>query len=195
MNRKIYRAHLVFGLISVSLFIAALQAQGAATIWTGPSISFTKSNFGNPSLAANQDRMTSDIWISRSSSQGLFNVFSEPGFTHYLSPSGTEWANGSLANYASLSYTDWNSWAKGINAGPSSTVGVNAVLHLIPDNVYLSIRFTSWTSGGAGGGFSYIRSTPAPVPEPSAGWLLLLGLAVFSIFGIGRIKTTQLRWS
>jgi hypothetical protein len=104
----------------------------------------------------------------------------EPAFSHFSSPSGTQWATGFLTNYASLSYTDWNSWAKGVNAGPPSTVGVNAVLHLIADDIYLSVRFNSWTSGGAGGGFSYTRSTPAPVPEPSVGLLALAGLALFT---------------
>ncbi len=166
---------------SVSIMLGAfllteMWAQ-AATVWNGPNITFTKVNGGNPALAANQDRMTSDIWLTRGSSQGLFNANAEAGFSHFSSPTGTAWANGTLANYASLSYTDWNSWAKGVNAGPSSTVGVNAVLHLIPDDVYLQIKFTSWSSGGVGGGFSYQRSS-LQVPEPSAGLLALAGLAI-----------------
>lgn len=152
--------------------IPAAKAQG--TVWNGPLVTFTKAGGANPNLAANQDRLTSDIWLTRGNSQGLYNAHNEGGFSHFSSPTGTEWATGSLANYASLTYTDWNSWAKGVNAGPPSTVGVNAVLHLIPENTYLSVRFTSWTSGGAGGGFSYLRSTP--VPEPSLALLLLLGL-------------------
>jgi hypothetical protein len=159
---------------------ATIVAQAAPTIWTGPDISFTKANGANPNLAVNQDRMTSNIWLTRGSAQGLYNANSESFFSHFASPSGTAWATGSLANYASLSYTDWNSWAKGVNAGPPSTVGVNAVLHLIPENIYLSIRFTSWTSGGAGGGFSYVRSTPAIVPEPGVSLLMLAGLALFA---------------
>jgi hypothetical protein len=40
------------------------------------------------------------------------------------------------------------------------------VLHLISDNIYLSVEFTSWGMAGAGG-FSYLRSTPAPpLPPP-----------------------------
>ena len=34
------------------------------------------------------------------------------------------------------------------------------VVHLITDNIYIDIKFTSWGQGsGAGGGFSYERST------------------------------------
>src|SRR5256885_16333094 len=140
MKRNICRAQFVMALWSFSLLGSSLTPQGTATIGTGPNISFSKPAFGNPNLPANQDRMTSDIWLTRSSSQGLYNAFSEGSFSHYYSPAGTEWADGSLANYATLTYHDWNSWAKGVNTGPPSTVGISAVLHLIPDNIYLSIR-------------------------------------------------------
>ncbi|HSU53467.1 MAG TPA: PEP-CTERM sorting domain-containing protein [Candidatus Dormibacteraeota bacterium] len=164
-----------FGIVPLLLCLAAaLPAAASPTIWNGPLLSFTKANGANPSLAANQDRITGDLWITRSSSQGLYNAWDEGFFTHFSSPAGTEWANGTLANYSSLSYTDWNSWAKGVNPGPTGTVGIQAVVHIIPDDIYFSIKFTSWTSGGAGGGFSYLRST-ALVPEPSSLALLLAG--------------------
>ena len=168
--------------ISSSLILLLAISAHAATVWDGPTISFTKANYANPLLAANQDRLTANVWITRGSAQGLFNAHTESGFTHFVSPAGTEWANGSLENYATLSYTDWNHWAKGVNANPYATVGVQAVLHLIPDDIYLSVRFTSWTGGAPGGGpsygggFSYLRSTP--VPEPSS-------LLLFGILGLG----------
>lgn len=139
-------------------------------------ISFSEAPGANPALPANQDRLTSDIWITRGSIDGLYNAKTESGFTHYFSPQGTEWADGTLANYASLTYTDWNTWAKNIHGGPPNTVGVQAVMYLVPDNIYLSVEFTSW--GGSSGGFSYLRSTP--VPEPTAALLLLAGVAVCS---------------
>jgi PEP-CTERM motif len=158
------------------LLASAATCLATPTIWSGPLINFSKANFANPTLAVNQDRITPDLWLTRGSSQGLYDAHDEAGFTHFASPSGTQWATGSLANYASLSYTDWNSWAKGVNAGPTSTIGIQAVVHIIPDDIYFSIKFTSWTSGGAGGGFSYIRSTA--VPEPGTGSLVLVGLGV-----------------
>jgi hypothetical protein len=166
-------------LTSFLFCLCVIGRLGAApTVWTGTLTNFTKLDFANPTLAATQDRLSANVWLTRGSSQGLYNAKTESFFTHFLSPSGTQWANGSLANYASLAYTDWNTWAKGVNAGPSSTVGVNAVLHLVADDVYLSIKFTSWNSGGAGGGFSYQRSTPTVVPEPSTVMFLALGTSV-----------------
>jgi hypothetical protein len=156
--------------LAVSLLGLGASGQGSI-IWTGPNVSFTKANGANPSLAVNQDRITANLWITRASSQGLYNASDEASFAHFFSPQGTQWADGSIANYASLSYTDWNSWAKGVHAGPPSTVGVQAVVHDTVDDIYFSIMFTSWTSGGTGGGFSYTRST-AVVPEPSTALLL-----------------------
>src|SRR6267143_26747 len=176
-------AHSIRSISSSVLLLLAISAH-AATVWNGPTISFAKSNYANPLLAQNQDRLTANVWITRGSSRGLFNAKTESSFTHYLSPAGTEWANGSLENYATLSYTNWNYWAKGVNPNPYATVGVQAVLHLIPDDIYLSVQFTSWTGGAPGGGpsygggFSYLRSTPVGQPtnitwtgaDPSGYW-------------------------
>src|SRR5207244_2252607 len=117
-----------------------------------------------PTQDTNQDRLTANVWITRGDSQGIYNAAVEIGFNHFASPADTEWSDGTLTNYASLTYVDWNTWVKLQHSGPGSTVGVDAVVHLISDDIYLSVNFTSW--GGAGGGFSYARSTPAGANQP-----------------------------
>src|SRR5688500_6390603 len=102
--------HSIRSISSSVLLLLAISAQ-AATVWNGPTISFTKTNYANPLLAVNQDRLTTNVWITRGSAQGLFNANTESRITHFLSPAGTEWANGSMENYATLSYTNWNHWA------------------------------------------------------------------------------------
>jgi glucose/arabinose dehydrogenase len=136
----------------------------AATVWTGPTTDFTDAAGSDPTQAVNQDRLTPNVWITRGTQNGIYNAKTETGFAHFFSPADTEWANGTTATYASLSYTDWNTWAKDINGGPPSTVGVNAVMHLISDDIYVDVQFTSW--GGSGGGFSWQRSTPPPADVP-----------------------------
>jgi len=159
------KSHTKYTLISlgIAVFCAALSSS-AATLWTGPATNFVNLAGTDPNQATNQDRLTANVWITRSANQGLWNAATEFGFAHFHSPEGTEWSDGLLANYASLSYTDWNTWAKIQHFGPFGTVGVNAVVHLVADDIYLSVTVTSW--GGPGGGFSYSRSTPPAANQP-----------------------------
>ena len=152
-----HRRPLAAVLLPAALALAAFAlplAANAATVWTGPRI--TRSNANDP------DQITPNVALTRGGTQGLYNSAQEAGFTHFLSPKDTEWANGTTTNYASLSYTDWNTWSKTINGGPPNTVGVNAVVHLKTDDIYLDIKFLSWAIGGP---YSYERSTPAPLPN------------------------------
>ena len=139
----------------LAVLILATVPAGAAILWNGPTISFSKAAFADPTLPANQDRLASDVWLTRGSSSGLYNAARETGFADFSSPAGTEWSYGTLANYASLTYTNWEGWFGGPRpngGGPGSTVGKDAVLHLISDDIYLSIKFTSF--GSSGGAFS-----------------------------------------
>jgi hypothetical protein len=164
-------------LLAIAL-LPTLQAR-AIEVWDGPIMGFTNYTGSDPTDPASQDRITPNIWITRGSLQGIYNIALEPGYTHSLSPVGTEWAYGELANYASLSYTDWEDWFGGRNGGgPPSTVGRDAVMHILPGDIYLSVQFTSWVQQN--GGFSYNRSTP-PTPEPSSGMMILAGLAILAI--------------
>ena len=91
----------------------------------------------------------------------MFNGVTETSFTKFVSPADTEWAVGSLADYATLTYTDWTTAGGG---NPVHTyVGEQFVVHLISDDIYLSLQFTDLP---AGPGFSYIRSTPTPADVP-----------------------------
>jgi hypothetical protein len=144
------------GWLTLLLFagLGAPVATEAGTIWTGPAVS--ESNVSEP------DKMTARVWLTRGGSQGLYNAVTETGFTHFFSPADTEWADGTTAN-TNLAYTDWNTWAKNLHGGPPNTVGVNAVVHLKTDDIYVNIMFTSWSVGSA---YSYLRSTPPPANVP-----------------------------
>ncbi|HWW00590.1 MAG TPA: hypothetical protein VNZ64_12905 [Candidatus Acidoferrum sp.] len=151
---------------------AVTPAAQAAQVWTGPLTTFTLASGADPTQAVNQDRITANVWITRDTYQGIYNAKTETLYTAYFSPADTEWAYGTLANYASLTYTNWQGWN---SKTPTNTIGLAAVLHLISDNIYLSVEFTSWGSRGAGG-FSYLRSTPAP-PAPAPPQLSRCSLA------------------
>jgi hypothetical protein len=160
------------GLVTIAVLTASPAV--AAEIWTGPTLSFT--NF----TSSDVDRITPSVWITRGSTRGIYNPVVEVGYSHSLSPIGTEWAYGALTNYASLVYKDWEDWFGGMSGGgPPSTVGKDAVLHIIPEDIYLSVRFTSWGQGS--GGFTYDRSTSPLVPEPSSALMTLVGFSVFAV--------------
>ena len=141
------------------IFLILVQID-AATVWNGPIISYTQPGT-DATQPANQDRLTADVWLTRNDTMGLFNAAMESSYTHFVSPSNTEWAFGELTNYASLTYTNWEAWN---NGSPPSMVGQDAVVHLISDDIYLSITFTTWTVHG--GIFAYVRSTPNVNPPP-----------------------------
>lgn len=149
-----------------------VRAQGTI-IWNGPVITFTNLPGSDWTQAANQDHLTANVWLTRKTTKGLFNAASEGGFTHNVSPADTEWAFGLLANYATLTYANWETTYGGPGALAGNIVGQNAVLHLITDDIYVGLKFTAW--GGSSGGFTYERTTLAVVPEPRATVLAILG--------------------
>ena len=130
--------------------------RGASPVlWTGPSITISEPNGG-------RDTVTPNVILEWDGDHtgGIYNA--APGmeirYTHFSSPAGTEWAFGSLSNYASLSYTTWEGLGR-----PTSQIGKPEVVHLIQDNIYLSFELTTW---GLNGGLNYIRSTPPTVVAP-----------------------------
>jgi len=191
-------------LFTITLLIFSIKIS-AQTEWTGPTTSFSKSDFADWTLEGNQDRITPNVWITRADNQGIFNIAQEASFgtvDPIFSPLDTEWALGTIADgVGTLTY---NTWVETVQSNPPGSVGQNMVLHLITDDIYIDIVFTSWTQGGAGGGFSYDRSTEDPLsiddfetngsiklfPNPSRDFVEVSGLTgemnykIFSILGV-----------
>ena len=125
-------------------------------VWTGANITFTKAPNTDAGQAANQDRITSNVAITRGTSGGqIFNAVSESDATKTISPRGTKWAVGDISDVESLSFSSFRS---AVGKPKNNVVGKNLVMYIEADNVYLSVKFLSWASGQSGG-FSYERST------------------------------------
>jgi hypothetical protein len=122
----------------------------------GTTVVFTRTDGAPPLLPDNLDCITPDVCIARGYFQGLFNSASESYFSGSTSPAGTEWAYGTSAGIGNL---DFEPWARAVDWYPPGMIGENIVLHLISDDLYYDVLFTSWTVGG-GGGFSYRRTFP-----------------------------------
>jgi hypothetical protein len=151
----------------------ARDARAVPTVWSGPTIAFSKTGADpvDPTDPLNQDRLTSNVWLTRAGDSGMFNIAPghEDSYIRYTSPADTQWATSVMpansgktiaaANWSQLSFTDWAP----SYGGPGSTLGANitthnAVVHLLTDDIYLDLTFTFFISGGD---FSYFRSTAA----------------------------------
>lgn len=128
-----------------------------AVFWTGPDIIFTLGDNSDHRTADNQDRLTDNVIITRSVIGGqIFNFVTETAATSSISPEGTEWAIGSIADVENLSFAPFR---ETVGDPRDRVVGLDLVLHLIEDDIFIDVTFISW-SRERSGGFSYIRSTP-----------------------------------
>jgi hypothetical protein len=128
----------------------------SSIIWTGTNKTFSKADGADHTQASNQDLLTSNVSITRANDGGqIFNISKESAANKNSSPAGTTWSTGSINNINNLSFTNFRSAV----GKPKDVVGKNLVMHLVDDNIYLSVKFTSWSEGQKGG-FAYERSTP-----------------------------------
>ncbi len=149
------------GITSFSQFVAVGpdDAIPAPTYWDKDDAvtTFTKLNYADWTDSANQDCITDDVCLTREDRRGLFNIITETEFDtdNYTSPDGTEWAIGTVDDVESLTFdTFYNTLDQSIG---SNILDNDMVLHLIDENIYIDIKFTSWTESGDGGGYGYIR--------------------------------------
>ena len=126
------------------------------TIWSGPMTTFTKAAGADPASQVNQDRITNSVWITRGNNGGqIFNANTETSANKDASPEGTMWAEGDIANAANLNFRPFRAAV----GSPKDVVGKDLILFIPADNVMMTVHFTEWSTGRAGG-FAYMRSTP-----------------------------------
>jgi hypothetical protein len=126
----------------------------SSDIWSGPMVQFSKKDGADFSQESNQDRITSNVWITRGNGGQIFNIAKENSADKGDSPAGTLWAKGSVDNIDNLIF---KTFRLGVGQ-PKDVVGSDLVLYLVDDDIYLSVKFTSW-SQGKNGGFAYERSS------------------------------------
>lgn len=146
----------------------------AQVVWSGFTKTFTKADGTDGTLAPNQDKLTTSVTLTRLAAGGMVNISAEGVFNQLSSPQLTEWATGinntsqtiTATNWQNLAFTSWLNAYGGAHTQGSQIAGRDAVVHIIPDNIYLDLRFSSWTQG-AGGGFAYTRAEPPAPPMPN----------------------------
>ena len=152
--------------------LISLPSTQAATLWTGRNINFTQS----ASLESDVI-LPGKVVLTRGGNQVLFNTAAGETFPGASSPADTEWAFGTLNNFSSLTYQSLESMRNGDLA--LLILNQPMVMHLINEDIYLSVTFTAWGQHAAGG-FSYTRSTAAVSTKPSVSITSPSDGAVFS---------------
>jgi len=121
------------------------------------TINFSKSDSADPTSASSQDRITDNVWITRANNGGqIFNAKVEDSSSKSTSPTGTRWALGVASDKDNLDFQSFRETIK-----PKEVVGKNLVMHLVEDDIYINVKFTSWSQGGQNadaGGFDYTRT-------------------------------------
>lgn len=117
------------------------------------AVVFTKANYADPSLEENQDIITDIVRITRADSKGLYNAYSQESYSSD-GPYDTEWALGATNTHI---LSDYDIWIDAVAHDPSGYLNEILSLHLITDDLFFDVEFTSFTGGGIGGGFSYHR--------------------------------------
>ena len=131
-------------------------SQEELNIWKGDVLLFEKIDGSDPSDTSNQDRISNNVWITRDNDGGqIYNIAEANSADKGKSPIGTTWAIGNLDQIENLKFESFRSAV----GKPQDVVGKDLVMYSLEDDIYLSIKFKSWSQGQKGG-FSYERSTP-----------------------------------
>lgn len=170
------------------------------TVWDGETITFSKANNADFTQEQHQDRITADVWLTRSNSGGaLINYNQESSYAKGTSPLGTLWAVGTTSS-ANLSFDDFRAFdgtSGGSGSGSNSPpmMGQSLVLKITngttdeSDDIHIDIMFTFWQSGRtSGGGFTYTRSTD---PNLSTGFLKNTDIFLYPNPTTGLVRTNQ----
>ena len=163
------------------------------TVWDGETITFSKANNADFTQEQHQDRITADVWLTRSNSGGaLINYNQESSYSRGASPLGTLWAIGSSSD-SNLEFNNFRDFDGDTSNSPPEDI--NLVLKITngttteSDDIHIDIMFTFWQSGRtSGGGFTYTRSTD---PNLSTGFLKNTDIFLYPNPTTGLVRTNQ----
>lgn len=163
------------------------------TVWDGETITFSKANNADFTLEEHQDRITADVWLTRSNNGGaLINYNQESSYSKGTSPLGTLWAVGSSSD-SNLQFNNFRDFDGDTNNSPPENT--NLVLKITngttteSDDIHIDMMFTFWQSGRtSGGGFTYTRSTD---PNLSTGFLKNTDIFLYPNPTTGFVRVNQ----
>lgn len=121
----------------------------------GDEIFFIKEDNGDQIDYIDEDN---DIAITRDTQNGIYNPLLEQEWNFDESPKGTLWNADGYNDFKDVPfriYTNFRDVLK--NEIGKYVLNTDLVMYVPSINKYFKVKFTSWTSGSNGGGFSYTR--------------------------------------
>jgi hypothetical protein len=142
------------GLIYTRQEITTQPAEGTPVVFTRPN--------NRPDVV---DIISPRCTLARGSTESIYNLIWESQMRRYASPVNTEWtyytdAWGDLSDVRTRTYMPFT-LACDENVG-TNVVGAEFVMHIISEDRYFKVKFSQWTGGGPGGGFTYTRTELFP---------------------------------
>jgi len=126
----------------------------------GDPVTFSKNGYDDPTQV--NDPIDNNLTIARGNNQGIYNIELEDSWDidgdDENSPEGTLWNSdgwGDLTDIKSRAYVSFKE-SLDYNIG-DNILGTELIMYDTINDKYWAFKFTSWTRGGNGGGFSYTR--------------------------------------
>ncbi len=164
-NIRLFSVLHIVRIAALAMVMMTVSLANASTVWTGPNFTYVQ-----PSPGAADVLVAGVVSLARGDNMPLYNLAAgETFYNGTTSPTDTTWAFGSIADYQTLTYTNFATIRAG-HTGPGGVFGAYIknkpmVVHIVSQDIYLALEFTAWADFHvSGSGFTYIRSTPAVTP-------------------------------
>ncbi len=167
-NIRLFSVLHIVRIAALAMVMMTVSLANASTVWTGPNFTYVQ-----PSPGAADVLVAGVVSLARGDNMPLYNLAAgETFYNGTTSPTDTTWAFGSIADYQTLTYTNFATIRAG-HTGPGGVFGAYIknkpmVVHIVSQDIYLALEFTAWADFHvSGSGFTYIRSTPGAVTPPT----------------------------
>ncbi len=174
----------ILGGSALAALLLAADAVAAPTVWSGLTHEFSKLGTDDPLLPEHQDRITDNVWLTRSSQ------FHGPSQRRVSESCGNWWLHlhsqlessrhrvghrGDIGQYwqidrrNELARSTFAYWEACLWQARNGTILVCAAVRApdFEDNIYLDFRFSVWDSA-FGGGESDVSRAEGDLPPPNA---------------------------
>ena len=130
------------------------------------------------------------IGITRDNNNGIYNPYREGSWDETLSPGGTLWNTEGWDDLSDIETRNYQPFFAAFgNGGLGYKVpGTKTIMYIPETGEYYAIQWLTWTQGGNGGGFSYVRYK-INLSQVRQGIKFADGTILTSAEGIGRIKS------